>query len=105
HLYRGGPNDTLRSIPTRRSSELAHCATAMEAMMAITIAIGTRMAPSPQIGFGKARPRLFRKMLNGSARDSRTCGSAPRTPLYQRSEEHTSELQSRENLTCRPLLD
>src|SRR5690606_41883986 len=32
-------------------------------------------------------------------------GSGPRQPISSRSEEHTSELQSRENLVCRLLLE
>src|SRR5690606_41754927 len=38
----------------------------------------------------------------------RTCSHAvamPKAPIYTRSEEHTSELQSRENLVCRLLLE
>src|SRR5690606_41755213 len=31
--------------------------------------------------------------------------SSPSLPVYRRSEEHTSELQSRENLVCRLLLE
>src|SRR5690606_41977943 len=42
-----------------------------------------------------------------SRRQSPPCdGSCPRShPWYPRSEEHTSELQSRENLVCRLLLE
>src|SRR5690606_41613537 len=40
------------------------------------------------------------------ARRRRTCRSrAPRSTAAERSEEHTSELQSRENLVCRLLLE
>src|SRR5690606_40297644 len=45
-----------------------------------------------------------------SRRDRRTVRAAPRRPAWSgwtadRSEEHTSELQSRENLVCRLLLE
>src|SRR5690606_40297416 len=65
----------LRSFPTRRSSDLTPTSSA-------TSRATTRPTP-------------------------RTAARRPPTPCRggPRSEEHTSELQSRENLVCRPLLE
>src|SRR6478672_13174773 len=53
---------------------------------------------------------LFRSWHSASAnalRDRRPCGASTRTrpPGLRRSEEHTSELQSRSDLVCRLLLE
>src|SRR5436309_10147659 len=48
-----------------------------------------------------ATRRTRRRRSSGTRRPSASSGSATRT----RSEEHTSELQSRENLVCRLLLE
>src|SRR6266700_4323268 len=47
---------------------------------------------------------LFRSPVPRAPGRSRSRGRAPRT-TRRRSEEHTSELQSRENLVCRLLLE
>src|SRR5436309_8904207 len=39
------------------------------------------------------------------SRSSRAASRSSRAPIEKRSEEHTSELQSRENLVCRLLLE
>src|SRR5690606_41106374 len=48
-----------------------------------------------------------RRLAAGSSRTGRRrrCAGPARRQLYPRSEEHTSELQSRENLVCRLLLE
>src|SRR5690606_39064369 len=55
-------------------------------------------------GFGQRRTLL---LLGGGEDDRRSCGADRRdaTDALVRSEEHTSELQSRENLVCRLLLE
>src|SRR5690606_41880497 len=78
------------SFPTRRSSDLSKCRMPM-----------TRLPASRQTAkaSGRRRSRLSpwpRRALNSSVL-FRSCSS--------RSEEHTSELQSRENLVCRLLLE
>src|SRR5690606_40974467 len=67
-------------------------------------------------GFCPIAPRARQTLLDG-ARAQQTCRSAEsarihrraaarkRTSSLRRSEEHTSELQSRENLVCRLLLE
>src|SRR5690606_41545820 len=69
----------LHSFPTRRSSDLRFRFRAPPEATAIT----------PQ----------QRRAAFGSRSASRLCG------WFRRSEEHTSELQSRENLVCRLLLE
>src|SRR5690606_42140280 len=101
-LYRAGAPRDLHSFPTRRSSDLS-------SSMALQIpwAMGT--------GCWKAGPHC---PGNGWSRGSSAsiCASrvvfpctivAPARLLISesRSEEHTSELQSRENLVCRLLLE
>src|SRR5690606_40465783 len=89
-----------RPFPTRRSSDLTSCAC-------------TCTTPSPVVG---RRSCSTRPPPTSVA--TRTCSSrssppraTPRTACGRvsstrgRSEEHTSELQSRENLVCRLLLE
>src|ERR1041385_7558016 len=56
-----------------------------------------RCCPSPAAPPGPSRP--------GSRRGSSPCTSHPASPRRTRSEEHTSELQSRLHLVCRLLLE
>src|SRR5690606_8223452 len=81
--------------------------------------IGAGYAPAPP--FSAARDRQAGRMPQGPARDGagslghtargadRALSAPPRmldfAPNRRRSEEHTSELQSRENLVCRLLLE
>src|SRR5207253_10881005 len=65
----------LHSFPTRRSSDLA----------------------------SRARPRLRR--CHGTPLHGEPCIRQPDPPPFPRSEEHTSELQSRGHLVCRLLLE
>src|SRR5690606_39883267 len=60
---------------------------------------------SPSFSFVKDETRVENLKLRevAVALDAITVSAS--RPLYQRSEEHTSELQSRENLVCRLLLD
>src|SRR5690606_41653324 len=70
-----GAHPALRSFPTRRSSDLAH----LVARGGQCVLQALQLAPHPG-----CRDVAF---------------------AYPRSEEHTSELQSRENLVCRLLLE
>src|SRR5207302_10259000 len=72
------PHPDLHSFPTRRSSDLS-----IDSLYHVAVALEVPL-------------RLLTDVRAGSAR----CSSS--TP---RSEEHTSELQSRENLVCRLLLE
>src|SRR5690606_41895849 len=86
----------LRSFPTRRSSDLLQ-STALGFVAVLPVAAtreGTALAP------GGVRIRL----ASAAAPDA-TLLQALCADLGLRSEEHTSGLQSRENLVCRRLLE
>src|SRR5436309_4911097 len=68
----------LHSFPTRRSSDLHH---------------------------GRAQRDRYRRRRDGEADGDVRGVEDPHQQRQQRSEEHTSELQSRENLVCRLLLE
>src|SRR5215475_11504276 len=92
----GGGMVTTTLAPTRpssvdrlRAATVPPCAIAMALTMA-----RPRPAPSP------STPRT-----NGSNALVRTSGAKPGPVSVTRSEEHTSELQSREKLVCRLLLE
>src|SRR5690606_40148118 len=72
-----GQGQDLHSFPTRRSSDLTRCTSECCA----------------QTAGWSTRTRYLR------------CGRCARPASRWRSEEHTSELQSRENLVCRLLLE
>src|SRR3712207_8151797 len=52
-----------------------------------------------------SRPRTARRCRRSCARPSRPRSGTPRPTSRRRSEEHTSELQSRQYLVCRLLLE
>src|SRR5690606_41269712 len=58
-----------------------------------------RGAPRPRVGGGLRAPRLVRRRPAAARR--RRAEGPPDRRRRLRSEEHTSELQSRENLVCR----
>src|SRR5690606_40879243 len=89
----------LRSFPTRRSSDLFSL---------------KENGPLWRVECNWSDPRLdpfddenFRIILNENHPDYKLTGSGDKVGLspLMRSEEHTSELQSRENLVCRLLLE
>src|SRR5690606_41597783 len=93
----------LPPFPTRRSSDLARLA-AQQIDLAVAITVGT---------FDDHHP-VQRRHRTRQGRDAhvaqpllRSVFRAERHGVLQqhRSEEHTSELQSRENLVCRLLLE
>src|SRR5690606_41934330 len=100
HLFFSSSVDPLHlsSFPTRRSSDLLsepdrNCATRCE------------LIPSARARSWSMRRRTT---LLGSLQSRCTlprCGLARTRVATCRSEEHTSELQSRENLVCRLLLE
>src|SRR5437870_13279573 len=83
-LQRPGHPPPLHSFPTRRSSDLP--------------------ARPPQI-FGAASSTRPCFSTNGPQEATPTAASAVCGTLARRSEEHTSELQSRGHLVCRLLLE
>src|SRR5947209_13736288 len=92
-MFRRPPRSTL--FPTRRSSDLRQAA---EAGM---VGQSNRMA--------RSRRRGRRREIRGADRRNADAGlpaaAATTDALEFRSEEHTSELQSRQYLVCRLLLE
>src|SRR5690606_41780493 len=86
-----GPHPALHSFPTRRSSDLSATAPAP--------------TPSPAVRRSTSRPSTGARST--WVRSVSTCCGRrwPDERTRPRSEEHTSELQSRENLVCRLLLE
>src|SRR5690606_42076429 len=87
----------LHSFPTRRSSDLysrRHCADRR--------GLCGRTAARRDDPLFRGRPG--RRGLD-PGREGAVIDGRPDLPPYRRSEEHTSELQSRENLVCRLLLE
>src|SRR5699024_11936640 len=91
------PPRPLPSFPTRRSSDLSPPSTAA----------CPACSPSPTTCGGRA-PRTRTSTKRASRRRppaSTPWTCTPATPSCARSEEHTSELQSRFDLVCRLLLE
>src|SRR5690606_39677026 len=91
----------LPSFPTRRSSDLGPPLSAERPVIhgvrreALAVSLAIR-EPNAKIA-----ARMFRCEFGRIDPPS----AAPAAPHHRRSEEHTSELQSRENLVCRLLLE
>src|SRR5690606_42166190 len=98
------PRD-LHSSPTRRSSDLASAF-----LRCVQFAFG--LAPVLQL-LAVRTPLLFPQLIGALSNDvlrnrhdvsfpgeMRKMNAASGTVFHRRSEEHTSELQSRENLVC-----
>src|SRR5690606_41229345 len=96
--HSSGDHRVLLSFPTRRSSDLR---------LRADLAPATWRAGTARAGQRLCLPHVDERALAGL----KFSEALPR-PLAEatlaarlRSEEHTSELQSRENLVCRPLLE
>src|SRR5690606_41337268 len=89
-IYRHCPD--LHSFPTRRSSDLVRQTFPAQLLTAAAAPAGLVLLPVPAPALPVPRARR-----QGSS-------TIPLNP-QARSEEHTSELQSRENLVCRLLLE
>src|SRR5690606_41906810 len=86
-LFRGYPDSRHRhSFPTRRSSDLRNPSDRKHVVCSIANLHRTSYVVLgwPALGFARVRDQMH---------------------MHTRSEEHTSELQSRENLVCRLLLE
>src|SRR5690606_39399029 len=98
-LYPSSPPPATPSFPTRRSSALPR-----RLYPARTLDPGASPA-----GLARAGCRIRAHRRDPACRLERAAHRLPALPLPQlhreRSEEHTSELQSRENLVCRLLLE
>src|SRR5690606_40187650 len=102
-LYCSRPHRDLHSFPTRRSSDLFTMTSFNRSQSAVVVSSS---------GFEIARPAQL-TIMSTPPKARQTFAMASRTELSlvtsttdpARSEEHTSELQSRENLVCRLLLE
>src|SRR5690606_41459590 len=94
-----GDHRDLHSFPTRRlfrSSKNALTASPSCSRPSCRWTTGAKSSP--------ILSSLMRSAIGSSTQHSR-CASPARAIAASRSEEHTSELQSRENLVCRLLLE
>src|SRR5690606_42006495 len=94
-----GPPRALHSSPTRRSSDLSPSASSLVAGPCGVVAMATVASTHAVPVAAAAATSVPAESLTGNS---------PRTTVIDtepRSEEHTSELQSRENLVCRLLLE
>src|SRR5690606_40306952 len=99
---RSGPLHVLPAVPTRRSSDLSPALKRAGSMRVRTAGPGLRSGARLEAEQGADRvvPRL-----GASGRAGLAAGGPGADHTGFRSEEHTSELQSRENLVCRLLLE
>src|SRR5690606_41710489 len=88
----------LHSFPTRRSSDLR-----ITARLLLPLPISSITKVPGRLSESKRKLRRTRQRAGASY--SMTRSSLATSPSRSRSEEHTSELQSRENLVCRLLLE
>src|SRR5690606_41937003 len=95
----------LPSFPTRRSSDLARVAVGNIG----GLPWGNETLPPDVYGFWGNETGVYLqgypKIVGYAYATSPSFISSPSGPAGSRSEEHTSELQSRENLVCRLLLE
>src|SRR5207302_11469035 len=105
HLNLSPAHRTLPPFPTRRSSDLAGALVGLAAAAVVGAAAGALVGDAAGAEHAASSPLMPRPIprtrvtISRRVRPWRTCASAGR------SEEHTSELQSRENLVCRLLLE
>src|SRR5690606_41429116 len=96
--YRYADHQQLPSSPTRRSSDLV-----VESFCTSPPASGTRYTC---FSSGESLvPANHTQPACASTASRASTDQSPEVSGVSRSEEHTSELQSRENLVCRLLLD
>src|SRR5690606_41356425 len=99
YLPRPGDSPCSHSFPTRRSSDLTHpgpCWRAVSWRQTAATSVPAHHGCWRASRQGCRCPAGGRGRRPGRRASSRSC---------RRSEEHTSELQSRENLVCRLLLE
>src|SRR5690606_41487249 len=100
---RSGRHLALPSLPTRRSSDLTLVADALTGGHTHTGCPFThrRLRFRLRLGVVQVEVQILLRRQCGHSHS----GPIPRHTTVLRSEEHTSELQSRENLGCRLLLE
>src|SRR5207302_9719204 len=103
-LPRSAPHLHLHSFPTRRSSDLL-CRRALLGIAGGLVVVPAAVVVGVELRTGvKGKPE-HHGPVEGVQRWSVQGPLNVFTRPHRRSEEHTSELQSRENLVCRLLLE
>src|SRR5690606_41725896 len=92
----------LHSFPTRRSSDLLHCG--LLSLRGRFEQAGVSPCPQRQGSIAAPVPAAMAAAMAAASPCPQRQGSIAAS-RRGRSEEHTSELQSRENLVCRLLLE
>src|SRR5690606_41804038 len=101
--YSVRPDTSLPSIPTRRSSDLIRHALPLEKF---TPAVGQgSIAVESHVSLDPTIRQLVIEAAHHVDTGYRLAAERSYLRVLERSEEHTSELQSRENLVCRLLLE
>src|SRR5207247_8675087 len=95
-FHASGALGPLPSFPTRRSSDLPDDLVGIAMMEALALELDRALGDVPALGAQQSRDRLERGGLAGAVGPEEG---------DDRSEEHTSELQSRVDLVCRLLLE
>src|SRR5690606_41912438 len=98
-------NGGLHPFPTRRSSDLRLARKSMYAGWSFGQGICSKVVPPAARNISWPCPRISSRVSRQSATKAGQITSSRFRPAAGRSEEHTSELQSREKLVCRLLLD
>src|SRR5690606_40372031 len=99
------PHLALPSFPTRRSSDLVTLTEAELSLSHVGSIISRDRVRARSVARGSRKCCVLKANARGSLNRFRTLGEAEAHYFDVRSEEHTSELQSRENLVCRLLLE
>src|SRR5690606_41535612 len=94
----------LHSFPTRRSSDLILPAAAFD-LTATHGDVGTVVEAFEQLGLLVGRGEMLDRLVDVLEVYLELLALDQQRLQFSRSEEHTSELQSRENLVCRLLLE
>src|SRR5207253_6815469 len=93
-IHNSHPHRDLHSFPTRRSSDLAR------SLLSIALNMSRPPATAPAAG-----PGYTLGVFDANILEERIMRLLNKSPRISRSEEHTSELQSRGHLVCRLLLE
>src|SRR5690606_41448990 len=100
-----GDHRALRSFPTRRSSDLLAQVAGRAARLGLPVEGVNALAETGIERILEQAAKLRPRIIVADSVQTLWTESLTAAPGSVRSEEHTSELQSRENLVCRLLLE
>src|SRR5690606_41096701 len=103
-FYSSHTHPPLHPLPTRRSSDLLRPTLTPLGIMVRNATTGFETQLDAALLKGMP-PNAFAGLLEGLTHIERSARAYAAPPPPPRSEEHTSELQSRENLVCRLVLE